>query len=69
MKTRAAFVVSRYGGRLSLACRCDPYLFRDEDTADLVGLFVNRLRHTIEHTAPPVPPLAVPGVRALADAD
>ena len=47
-KTRAAFLISRYGRRMGLAVHCDPYLFRTEDGAALTGLFVNRLRDTIQ---------------------
>jgi hypothetical protein len=43
-KTRAAFSVSQYQRRLSISLRCTPHLFRSEDTALLLGLYVERLR-------------------------
>ncbi len=43
-KTRATFSISQYNRRLAISLRCDPNLFRLEDTANLLDLYVERLR-------------------------
>ena len=43
-KTRATFSISQYNRRLAISLRCDPQLFRLEDTATLLDLYVERLR-------------------------
>ncbi len=43
-KTRATFSISQYNRRLAISLRCDPLLFRLEDTATLLKLYVERLR-------------------------
>ena len=42
-KTRAAFSISQYDRRLTISLRCDPHLFRREDTAALLNLYVEQL--------------------------
>jgi hypothetical protein len=44
VKTRATFSISQYNRRLAISLRCDPHLFRLEDTAALLDLYVERLR-------------------------
>ena len=43
-RTRATFSISQYNRRLAISLRCDPQLFRLEDTATLLELYVERLR-------------------------
>ena len=43
-KTRATFSISQYQRRLSISLRCTPRMFRPEDTAILLRLYVERLR-------------------------
>jgi hypothetical protein len=43
-KTRATFSISQYNRRLAISLRCDPRLFRLEDTAILLKLYAARLR-------------------------
>lgn len=45
-KTRATFMASQYDGRLSLGLRCDPQLFRPEDTSALMNLYAQHLRES-----------------------
>ncbi|MHB1033666.1 MAG: hypothetical protein ACYC35_27040 [Pirellulales bacterium] len=45
-KTRATFSVSQYDRRLTLGLRCDPHVFRMEDTAALLRLYEQRLRES-----------------------
>jgi hypothetical protein len=45
-KTRATVSISQYDRRLTVSLRCDPHLFRLEDTAALLGLYVDRLQES-----------------------
>jgi hypothetical protein len=45
-KMRAAFSISKYDRRLTISLRCDPQIFRREDTASLLDLYVKHLRHS-----------------------
>ncbi len=45
-KTRATFSISQYRRGLSISLRCTPQLFHLEDTAALLGLYVERLRQS-----------------------
>ena len=57
--TRATFSISQYDRRLTISLRCDPHLFCMEDTASLLGLYVEQLsRSAADHspqTTPSVP--------------
>jgi hypothetical protein len=44
--TRAAFLVHRYDGRLSVCLRCDPRIFGADDARRLLSRYVERLRQT-----------------------
>jgi hypothetical protein len=44
--TRATFSISQYNRRLAVSLRCDPQLFRVEDTANLLDLYVAQLRES-----------------------
>jgi len=43
-KTRAAIIIITYRRQLTVSMRCDPYLFRPEDTRDQLSIYVERLR-------------------------
>jgi hypothetical protein len=49
--TRATFSVSQYDRRLTISLRCDPHLFRMEDAASLLSLYVEQLGRSAEPTA------------------
>lgn len=44
--TRAAIAVTRYGGGTFLNLRCDPHCFSQEQTADLLDVYVTQLERT-----------------------
>ena len=56
--TRATFSISQYDRRLTISLRCDPHLFCMEDTASLLGLYVEQLNRSAGRVA--VPSLAMP---------
>jgi len=43
-KTRATVSIFTYRRQLTISLRCDPYLFRPEDTREQLSIFVERLR-------------------------
>jgi hypothetical protein len=43
-KTRATISIFTYRRQLGISLRCDPYLFRPEDTAEQLSIFVDRLK-------------------------
>jgi len=43
-KTRAAIIIITYRRQLTVSMRCDPYLFRPEDTREQLAIYVERLR-------------------------
>lgn len=49
--TRAIFDVFTYGNRLSLALRCDPHFFTEDDSHALVDLFAKELEKAAGLTA------------------
>ena len=53
--TRATFSISQYDRRLTISLRCDPHLFRMEDAASLLGLFVEQLDRSAEPIEPAEP--------------
>jgi hypothetical protein len=44
-KTRAAIIIITYRRQLTVSMRCDPYLFRPEDTRERLSIYVDRLRN------------------------
>jgi hypothetical protein len=46
--TRAAFSISQYDTRLTISLRCDPHLFRLEDTSTLLQLYTQQLYASAE---------------------
>lgn len=45
-KTRATLSIFTYRRQLAISLRCDPYLFRPEDTAEQLSIFVEQLRRS-----------------------
>jgi hypothetical protein len=60
-KTRATFSISLYNRRLTVSLRCDPQLFRLEDTATLLELYVGQLRESAGISPPTSPPNGASG--------
>ncbi|NLX96222.1 MAG: hypothetical protein GXY83_08595 [Rhodopirellula sp.] len=51
-QTRATVSVSQYHRRLTVSVRCDPHLFRQQDTAAFLDLYVEHLRRSAGSGSP-----------------
>jgi len=47
-KTHAVFMVIEYAGELTVCVRCDPKLFCSDDSKQLLALYIDLLKKTVE---------------------